>query len=138
MPHHNPDSHLLGSLPPVTPPTCGPDFDSHLNSRNWQMHGKTFHQVEFAMHALKHLFGGKVFQCVFLKTGTLSHCRFKLRPAYFKRFVVAIRMNCSVSLHPFLTRDRLQAAVRLKRWHLSRRDGSFTHVHITQHVSCAA
>ena len=73
--HHKPNLPLLGSLPPATP-TCGPDFASHLCSRNCLTHGKTINQVQLAMHTFYHFFGGKVFKRVFLHQRTLSHCRF--------------------------------------------------------------
>ena len=69
--HHRTRSHLFGSLSSVTP-ACGPDFASHLSSRNCLIHGKTFHQVEFTIHADNHFLGGKVFQCVLLQRETIS------------------------------------------------------------------
>ena len=51
--NHKLNLPLLGSIPPATP-TCGPDFASHLCSRNCLTHGKTIHQVQLALHTFYH------------------------------------------------------------------------------------
>ena len=71
--HHKPNLPLLGSLPPATP-TCGPDFASHLCSRNCVTHEKTLHQVQLAMHTFYHFFGGKVFKACLPPLNLITVC----------------------------------------------------------------
>ena len=69
--------------------------------RNCLIQGKTFHYVEFAIHAFYDFFGAKVFQRVLLEVETISDDRFKLSPRVLRGRTDALQQ---ASLQPFLTR----------------------------------
>ena len=130
-------SHLLGPLSPVTP-SFFPDFASHLSSRNSPIHGETFHQVEFTIHAFYHFFGRNLFQRVLLKIETISDNLFKVCPADLQKFLMAVRMYCSK--HRCIRfrggfQHGWQFNWRRRRCHLFQRYGYFVHDSINQNIT---